>query len=79
MSGGRDVEKGWGYFRVSASLPVCPGLPVHSYPAGVLLGQDGGGEGLYTGLPGLEEDTGTSRGSVSLASEVLKGLSAAWV
>lgn len=37
------------------------------------------GRGYIRGLPGLEEDTGTSRGSVNLASEVLKGLSAAWV
>lgn len=43
---GRNVEKRWGYCRVSASLLVCPGLPALSYPAGALLGQDGGGEGL---------------------------------
>lgn len=41
-----ECRKGVGYCRVSASLPVCPGLPAHSYPAGALLGQDGGGEGL---------------------------------
>lgn len=45
--------------------------PAQLGPCYALVGQGGGGEGLYTGLPGLEEDMG----GADMASEVLKGQS----